>query len=280
MLGLVDLEHYQPDLGMSLNPHEKLPPLGKDLDGRDIVMTRRMAAAFKMVVLELGWQPTIVQGAFMAVVGGAAKDSGHVHDGAGALDIFAKDVAASRVKKMIRAARKVGWGAWLRDKEHGNFDYTHLHWVLIGETVGAHSSTIAQMDNYLAGGDGFGNEDYHPRPQPIPVFDYAAYVAEVENDLRLDDEVPGTGGLLVQDLLKSVVRFERVLANFREGERRRYVQMKTQIEALRLAVEERPDDDPFTQAEARAMIADLGGELADILRRKDPFLAPPLGQSG
>jgi hypothetical protein len=146
---------------------------GIDPSGRSVFMNRRMKAAFDAVCEQLGFEPTILQGAYMTRVDGGVIDAAGNHEGGGCIDTRISDIDSDAERRVIRAARSVGWAVWRRDANHGGFD-EHLHWVLLGDAEAA-PSAIWQMAEYRAGRDGLDTQgaDYHWRPDPIPTFDYA-----------------------------------------------------------------------------------------------------------
>ena len=148
--------------------------LGIDSSDRPIVVTRRMHAAFLAALVLLDFEPVIIQGAFMARVGGGAVDSAGTHDRAGCLDTRTEGLTSHQQMKVVRAARSVGWAVWKRDKRHGNMEQHH-HWLLLGEPKATPAARL-QMRAYRAGLDGLDPErpDYHWRPDPLPVFHYRA----------------------------------------------------------------------------------------------------------
>lgn len=155
--------------------------LGRDPSGRTVRMTRRMKAAFDATVRECGFAPTIVQGAFMAQLGGGATASAGYHDRSGCLDTRTWDLTAAQQERLVRAARSIGWAVWKRDELHGGMD-EHMHWVLLGEPGSAPGARRQEAD-YRAGYDGLTprGRDYHWRPRVIPTFDY---------DRHLEDDMP------------------------------------------------------------------------------------------
>ena len=148
-------------------PDYKVAKRGHDPNGRPIFMTGFMADWWERVVDDLGFRPTIVQGAFMARVGGGAAASAGYHDLGGCLDLRVWDLTADQVEKTIRTLRRMGAAAWLRNKAHGGFD-PHIHLVLGADhplTTGAAS----QWRQYMQGRDGLASNgpDYHWRPKPL-----------------------------------------------------------------------------------------------------------------
>lgn len=140
---------------------------GTDTSGRPVLMTPYMAHWYEGLVFRLGWRPTIVQGAWMARLGGGADASEGYHDGGGCLDLRVWDLPGQRQRELVLACRAGGAAAWLRDRVHGGMD-PHLHLVL-GTDSGLAAGVAWQWREYLAGRDGLASRglDYHPRPDPL-----------------------------------------------------------------------------------------------------------------
>ena len=177
------------------SPTDKIQ-FGNEADGDPALMSRRMVAAWTQVCRDFGQNLVIIQGAFKD--GKGAKASAGYHDKSGAIDIRMRTLTPDEREDFIRVARAIGWAAWVRDEEHGGFDL-HAHLALLDEP-NVDGQLQDQMDSYLAGGSG-GNgltgksrgHDYHPRPHPIPIFDYDAWLRQ-ENDVQLSDKVKLTDG--------------------------------------------------------------------------------------
>jgi hypothetical protein len=148
---------------------------GSDAYGRPVLMTAYMHAWFERYVVVLGWRPQIAQGAFMARLGGGAKDSEGAHDEAGCLDLLTEGHSTSQIDHMVNSARRLGAGAYRRDRtiRHGNMP-PHMHLTLGTDRP---LSPMAQTlwSSYLAGGDGLAAAtgrpanapDYEWRPNPL-----------------------------------------------------------------------------------------------------------------
>ena len=139
---------------------------GTDSSGRAVYMTRYMEAWWERVVADLGFEPTIVQGAFMGRAGGGASASAGYHDGGGCLDLRTWDRTASEVEDVIRTLRRLGAAAWRRDSRHGMDP--HIHFVL-GSDKPLNSGAAHQWRQYLVGQNGLANNgpDYEWRPSPL-----------------------------------------------------------------------------------------------------------------
>lgn len=181
-----------------------------DSSGRPIRMNFRMKAAYDVVCERLGFKPVITQGAYMAMVpGGGAEDSGGFHDAGGCIDTRTWNIDSDEERRVIRVARSIGWAVWRRDKsaKHGGFDEEHMHWVLLGDEEAA-SGALGQMAEYRAEGNGLGGPDYHWRPDPIPTFDYEAY---------LEDQMPSVHDLLSAELNPDEAKSETVRTALNKG---------------------------------------------------------------
>lgn len=159
----------------------KVIQYGTDSSGRPILMNQRMEAAFTALCEKLGATPTITQGAYMARLGGGASDSAGYHDAGGALDLRVWDLASMglTVEQVVHAARWLGWDAWYRDMAHGGFSDPHIHMALHGDKR-ASAGIRDQFIQYANGQNGLSDRgpDYHPRPNPIVVFDYRKWLKE------------------------------------------------------------------------------------------------------
>lgn len=140
---------------------------GTDSLGRAILATDRMWDWWQAVVAELGFTPTIVQGAFMSrVPGGGASDSAGYHDLGACFDLRTWDLTAQQQERLVRTLRLWGAAAWRRDQRHGMDP--HVHFVFGADrpwTQGA----AAQWNAYLSGRDGLASNgpDYEWRPEPL-----------------------------------------------------------------------------------------------------------------
>lgn len=140
---------------------------GVDSSGRAILATDRMWDWWLAVVAELGFTPTIVQGAFMSrVPGGGASDSAGYHDLGACFDLRTWDLTPDQSERLVRTLRRWGAAAWRRDQRHGMDP--HLHFVFGADrpwTKGAASQWAA----YLNSRDGLAGNgpDYEWRPDPL-----------------------------------------------------------------------------------------------------------------
>jgi hypothetical protein len=143
---------------------------GTDPNGRPIYLTGYMRDWWQGVVRELGWEPTIVQGAFMTrVPGGGADDSAGYHDGGGCLDLRTWDRSETQKQALTLAVRRGGAAGWVRDEEHGGME-EHFH-LDLGTDFALSRGASWQWLSYINGHDGLNppGPDYHPRPNPLVV---------------------------------------------------------------------------------------------------------------
>ena len=228
--------------------------LGADSSGRTIFMNRRMQAAYETVTDQLGFEPVIVQGAYMTRLGGGADASAGYHDGGGCIDTRTWDIDSAEERLVIRVARSAGWAVWRRDATHGGFD-EHMHWVLLGDAEAA-PGAIWQMAEYRAGRDGLDTQgpDYHWRPDPIPTFDYEAY---------LEDDMPSVHDLLSAKLNPNDEKSDTVRSALNKG-----ADALAEVRGLSAAFDEfRKNLARRDQALADAIEA-IAGDLKDAATRK------------
>jgi hypothetical protein len=138
---------------------------GTDTSGRAIL--DYMWNWWQRVCDDLGFTPTIVQGAFMARLGGGAAASAGYHDDGGSFDLRVWDLTPEQVGRVIRTLRRFGAGAWVRDAQRGGMD-PHIHFVL-GTDRPLASGAAWQWAEYVEGNDGLASRgsDYHWRPSPL-----------------------------------------------------------------------------------------------------------------
>jgi hypothetical protein len=141
--------------------------VGTDSSGRTIYLTRYMARWIKRLERRCGFPLVITQGAFMTRTGGGATASAGYHDLAGCVDFRTRDISAVRKRLLVRHARELGGGLWIRDLTHGGME-EHAH-VVLGTDRPLAAGAVIQWQEYLNGGDGLvgGDSDYHWRPDPI-----------------------------------------------------------------------------------------------------------------
>ena len=151
-------------------PDFTVAPRGIDSSGRPILASAYMWEWWRAVVDQLGWEPVIVQGAWMSrVPGGGASASEGFHDKGGPFDLRTRDLTTAKVDQLIRVLRRCGAAAWRRDQQHGGMD-PHLHFVF-GADADLAPGAAAQWLDYRAGGNGLtgssAGRDYEWRPKPL-----------------------------------------------------------------------------------------------------------------
>lgn len=141
---------------------------GVDPNGRAILMTAYMHQWLQGVIADLGFTPTIVQGAFMSrIPGGGASESAGYHDLGGCIDFRIWDLPGNRPEQLVRVLREHGAAAWRRDQSHGGMD-PHCHIVLGTDRPLAKGAGLQWLD-YKDGLDGLASNgpDYEWRPDPL-----------------------------------------------------------------------------------------------------------------
>lgn len=171
---------------------------GTDSSGRSIYATAYMWDWWLAVCADLGFTPTVTQGAFMVRNGGGAAASAGYHDAGGTFDLRVWDLTDAQVSRTIRTLRANGAAAWLRNIAHGGFSDPHIHFVL-GTDAPLSTGAAYQWRDYLAGGDGMGGRDYHSRPTPL--------VVEPPADL-MEDTMKDEDFTRLEATMREVVRTE------------------------------------------------------------------------
>ena len=147
---------------------------GTDSSGRPIYMTRYMLRVWYAILADPRVKPfahkiVIVQGAFMARLGGGAAASAGYHDGGGPVDVRTWNLTQTELTTFIRVAREHGFAFWRRDKNptHGGMD-PHAHGVL-GSDYALSAGARYQWQQYINGRDGLARNgpDYEWRPSPL-----------------------------------------------------------------------------------------------------------------
>lgn len=247
-----------------MSAREKID-VGVDPDGRTVRMTRRMKAALDVACEQSGVTPTIVQGAFMAELGGGASASAGYHDRSGCIDTRTWDLEPDDQDRLIRAARATGWAVWKRDGAHGGMD-EHMHWVLLGEPDMAGGACDQERD-YLAGLDGLASRgtDYHWRPEPITTFDYDSYLeAWMPTMKELKEELVPVivNQIMHRDLNKDGMTVAAALRQASRADDLKRLLERLPKEVARATEAFFPEDkDTLTRAEVRAA-AQKGAESA------------------
>lgn len=169
---------------------------GVDTSGRPILMSPQMREWWERVVDDLGYEPVIVQGAWMSrIPGGGARASAGYHDKGGCLDLRTWDHTPAQAANLVRVLREWGAGAWRRDERHGMDPHLHL---VAGWDADLAAGAATQWRQYLAGRDGLTSNgpDYEWRPTPLvltpPEDDMADYADQLDGiDKKLDALLKG-----------------------------------------------------------------------------------------
>lgn len=141
------------------NPLDRVTFRGKTMD-------RKTAAALAIAEQRLGFELTVVQGAYNP--GGVGASAG-THDRGGVIDLAPFDW-----KRKVKVLRGLGFAAWHRPAIPGLWG-EHVHAVMIGHQDLA-PSAARQVASFKAGRDGLKSnridpDSYHPNVEP---FSFAA----------------------------------------------------------------------------------------------------------
>lgn len=123
-------------------------------------MNQRTVDMVLAVERNLGSGLVVVQGSYN---NGKVQASAGTHDGGGAVDIRAKNIAPGQRQHVVTALRRVGFAAWLRTRQQG-FDEVHIHAIAIGDED-LSAGALAQVRDYRNGRNGLkghGLDDGHP----------------------------------------------------------------------------------------------------------------------
>ena len=176
--------------------------VGTDPSGRPILMTKKMRSWWRRVCIRLDFEPTIVQGAWMAKAGGGAAASAGYHDGGGCLDLRVWNLTEEQQTRLIRVLRLMGAGAWIRGEAQGMQPHIHL---VLGSDRGLSPGAQRQWAAYIDGKDGLAlnGPDYHWRPNPL-VLTAPPSTHKVRAGLRDVIDEAARVGLPVADQLRKI----------------------------------------------------------------------------
>lgn len=132
------------------------------LDGKTVnTRTEEMLAAAEK---ELGADLTLDQGSYNP--GGDPTSKG-THDGGGVVDISVDGMNAETRTQAVRELRTVGFAAWLRTPEQGNWPY-HIHAVAINDSDLSEQAQ-EQVGDYYLGKDGLKDDGPDDGPKVSPI---------------------------------------------------------------------------------------------------------------
>lgn len=99
-----------------------------------------------------GFELVITQGSYNL---GVTQSAG-THDGGGALDVRARDLMPSQRKTVETELRRVGFAAWIRTPDQGNWPY-HVHAIAAGDREMSPEAAW-QVSEYRAGRNGLASQ--------------------------------------------------------------------------------------------------------------------------
>ena len=176
---------------------------GTDTSGRPIFASDYMWNWWLGIVDQLGFRPTIVQGAYMSRAGGGASASAGYHDLGGCFDLRTWDLTGGQIDAVVNTLRANGAAAWRRDRQHGGMD-PHIHFVL-GTDTPLNSGAASQWRDYLDGRDGLASRgrDYERRPSPLVTTPPEDDMARYEDQLNEIEKKVDTLGAALAQLVKA-----------------------------------------------------------------------------
>lgn len=186
-------------------PEPNVPNAYDRISSRGVTLNRRTDAMLTEMERRLGYPLSVTQGSYHA----GFNPSGGTHDGGGAVDLANYDW-----ENKVRVGRDVGFAIWHRTADQGDWN-DHLHGIAIGDKE-LSSAAADQVDDYYAHKDGlyYHRPDNTPHPDPIPVFDYAAWMKE-------DDMQDADFEKIAAIVADKLAPLEKAVATFRANEMKR-----------------------------------------------------------
>lgn len=146
----------------TIGPGAKVPRDGYVVNAR----TQAMLAEAQRL---LGQTLVLEQGSYNP---GGDPTSAGTHDGGGVVDIAVTGMTATRRTAVVRALRRVGFAAWVRDPSQGDWPW-HIHAAAISDTD-LSSQAQHQTGDYHLGLNGLANRGPDDGPQ-IPIQTWEQY---------------------------------------------------------------------------------------------------------
>ncbi|MEU8391696.1 peptidoglycan-binding domain-containing protein [Micromonospora sp. NPDC048843] len=146
----------------TIGPGAKVPRDGYVVNAR----TQAMLAEAQRL---LGYPLVLDQGSYNP---GGDPTSAGTHDGGGVVDIAVTGMTAARRTAVARALRKVGFAAWVRNPNQGDWPW-HVHATAISDTD-LSSQAQHQVGDYHLGMNGLANQGPDDGPQ-VPIRTWEQY---------------------------------------------------------------------------------------------------------
>lgn len=134
-----------------------------------VVINTRTRAMLTEAERLLGRKFVLDQGSYNP---GGDPTSAGTHDGGGAVDISVKGMDSATRTKAVRALRRVGFAAWLRSPEQGDWPW-HIHAVAINDTD-LSSQAQHQVGDYYLGRNGLADRGPDDGPK-VPIRTWEEY---------------------------------------------------------------------------------------------------------
>ncbi|MET8359592.1 peptidoglycan-binding domain-containing protein [Micromonospora sp. NPDC005171] len=149
-------------VGNTIGPGAKVQRDGYVVNAR----TQAMLAEAQRL---LGYPLVLDQGSYNP---GGDPTSAGTHDGGGVVDIAVTGMTAARRTAVARALRQVGFAAWVRNPNQGDWPW-HIHAAAINDTD-LSSQAQHQVGDYYLGMNGLANQGPDDGPQ-IPIKTWEQY---------------------------------------------------------------------------------------------------------
>ncbi|MEU5962260.1 peptidoglycan-binding protein [Micromonospora parva] len=133
------------------------------------VVNARTQAMLAQAQRLLGYPLVLDQGSYNP---GGDPTSAGTHDGGGVVDIAVTGMTAARRTAVARALRQVGFAAWVRNPDQGNWPW-HIHAAAINDTD-LSSQAQHQVGDYYLGLNGLANQGPDDGPQ-VPIRTWEQY---------------------------------------------------------------------------------------------------------
>ncbi|MBX6766243.1 MAG: peptidoglycan-binding protein [Actinomadura rubrobrunea] len=142
---------------------------GARVSAGGVVINTRTRAMLAEAERLLGRKFVLDQGSYNP---GGDPTSAGTHDGGGAVDISVKGMDAATRTTAVRALRRVGFAAWLRSPEQGDWPW-HIHAVAINDTD-LSSQAQHQVGDYYLGRNGLADRGPDDGPK-VPIRTWEEY---------------------------------------------------------------------------------------------------------
>jgi len=135
-----------------------------------VTINARTASMLTEAQGHLGRTLVLAQGSYNP---GGDPTSAGTHDGGGVVDVSVEGMSASTRIAVVRALRRVGFAAWVRNPNQGDWPW-HIHAVAISDTD-LSSQAQHQVGDYYIGLNGLANRGADDGPS-VPIHTWEEYL--------------------------------------------------------------------------------------------------------